>query len=362
MAASSFSKRLLHWFDQHGRKNLPWQKNPTPYRVWVSEVMLQQTQVTTVISYFKVFIKQYPTVQDLASAPIDDVLHLWSGLGYYARARNLHLAARYIVERHNGRLPATLEDLSRLPGIGRSTAGAILSLAFKQRAIILDGNVKRVLARHDAVSGLVNTSQVLEDLWEIADRYTPQERIQDYTQAIMDLGATVCVPREPDCPNCPMKRTCQAYRSGEPTRYPEKTQKSRKMPLKSARLLLIINAQQEIYLEKRPPTGIWGGLWCFPETDMETSPLRWCQQQLGIKVKKTGEFPAFIHTFTHYHLQVHPVILKVTGAHSAASIREGRDHIWHQFTGKDRGLLKKGLPVPASKLLKQLEKDYGNEV
>src|SRR5690606_6541720 len=212
--SDDFAQRVLVWFDQHGRKHLPWQQGITPYRVWLSEIMLQQTQVATVIPYFERFIARFPDVQSLAAAPIDDVLHLWTGLGYYARARNLHRCAQTIVRDYGGEFPASVAALSELPGIGRSTAGALASIAHQQRAAILDGNVKRVLARHHAIDGWPGTTQTLSQLWQFAEQHTPDKRSDHYTQAMMDLGATVCTRSKPACDHCPVADSCIAYAQG----------------------------------------------------------------------------------------------------------------------------------------------------
>ena len=238
MNSSSFQQNILAWFDQHGRKDLPWQQDITPYRVWLSETMLQQTQVATVIPYFNAFVEKFPTIECLAQAPIDEVLHRWSGLGYYARARNLHKTAQLIVEK--GRFPDTLDELIALPGIGLSTAGAILSIAFKKSHPILDGNVKRVLTRFKAVSGWPGNSQVNKELWAISAHLTPIERVADYTQAMMDLGATICTRSKPACEDCPLESHCLARITGTvsllPTPKPAKT-----LPVKQLVFLLLSN-------------------------------------------------------------------------------------------------------------------------
>ena len=214
--STTFAPRVLAWFARHGRHDLPWQSNRSPYRVWLSEIMLQQTQVTTVIPYFERFTQRFPTLNDLALASEDDVLHLWTGLGYYARARNLHRAARQVIDQ-GGEFPRSVDDLVSLPGIGRSTAGAIMSLAFGERAVILDGNVKRVLARHNAITGWPGTSGTQKSLWAVAEQYTPRERVADYNQAMMDLGATLCVRSKPNCTSCPVAATSLSFTiSGTP--------------------------------------------------------------------------------------------------------------------------------------------------
>ena len=235
-ADGSFARRLLAWWDTHGRKNLPWQRERTPYRVWISEIMLQQTQVGTVVPYFERFMTRFPTVETLARADLDEVLHLWSGLGYYARARNLHRAAGLVVRNHGGVFPDTVEAIRTLPGIGRSTAAAIVAQSHGRRAAILDANVKRVLARRHRVAGAVSSSATLDELWRLAESQTPAERVADYTQAIMDLGATVCRRTRPRCPDCPVRADCQGHATGDPERYPEKAPR-RKRRLERSRFL-----------------------------------------------------------------------------------------------------------------------------
>ncbi|NBB92056.1 MAG: A/G-specific adenine glycosylase, partial [Gammaproteobacteria bacterium] len=260
-----FAQRLLAWWEQHGRHDLPWQQERSPYRVWVAEIMLQQTQVGTVIPYFERFMGRFPDLPSLAHAPIDDVLAHWSGLGYYARARNLHAAAVRCLEEHGGDLPPDAESLERLPGIGRSTANAIVAQAQDRRAPILDGNVKRVLARHAGVEGWPGRSAVLRSLWQEAEALTPQDRARDYTQAIMDLGATLCTPRRPACERCPVDEDCFARRADRVEELPAPKPK-RSRPLRDATLVIIENDRGELLLQRRPPSGIWGGLWSLPES------------------------------------------------------------------------------------------------
>lgn len=293
----NFAQRLLAWYATDGRKDLPWQRNRDPYAIWVSEIMLQQTQVTTVIPYFERFLQRFPNIAALAQAPIDDVLHLWTGLGYYARARNLHKAAQLIQTSHAGQFPKTIEQVVKLPGIGLSTAGAILSFAFGQTHSILDGNVKRVLCRHRAVDGWPGTTKVHNSLWEIALQLTPKAQAAQYNQAIMDLGATLCRRSKPDCPQCPAKLDCIAFAKGTVANYPASKPKTKK-PVRQTFMLIAVNEQQEVMLEQRPPVGIWGGLWCFPEAA--------ATEQLTIR----QQLPEFRHTFSHYHLDITPVIIE----------------------------------------------------
>ncbi|HMY01225.1 MAG TPA: A/G-specific adenine glycosylase, partial [Agitococcus sp.] len=304
---NSFASQVLTWFDDHGRHDLPWQINPTPYRVWVSEIMLQQTQVATVIPYYQRFMASFPDVRSLAEANEDLVLQHWAGLGYYARARNLHYAAQQVMAL-GGEFPQTLDGLMTLKGVGRSTAGAILSLAWQQRGVIMDGNVKRVLSRHFAVAGDSSSSQIQQQLWTLAEENTPQQRFAAYTQAMMDLGATLCTRSKPLCLYCPVKATCQAYALGTPTAFPQKKQ-SKVLPTKTAYFLLIENQQQQLLWLKRPPTGIWGGLWCLPQVDVEQlAELQTIlEQQWHIKRLQLQPLAEFRHTFSHYHLMIKPV-------------------------------------------------------
>lgn len=298
MTPALFQQCVLAWFDQHGRKDLPWQQAISPYSVWLSEIMLQQTQVTTVIPYFQAFTRRFPTLDSLARASLDEVLPLWSGLGYYARARHLHKTAQLIAER--GAFPNTLMELSALPGIGRSTAGAILSIAFNQSQPILDGNVKRVLARFKAVSGWTGNSQVAHQLWAISAELTPSTRVAAYTQAMMDLGATVCLRSRPYCALCPLASHCQAKQLNAVSTYP--TPKPRKtLPARSVVFLLLHNEQNEVLLTKRPPLGIWGGLWSLLEFDSIKAATDWCLTK-HIIIKQQRILATQRHTFSHYHL------------------------------------------------------------
>lgn len=341
MNASDFQQRVLTWFDQQGRKDLPWQQDTTPYRVWLSESMLQQTQVATVIPYFKAFVEKFPTLECLAQAPIDEVLHSWSGLGYYARARNLHQTAKLIVE--HGRFPDKLEELIALPGIGLSTAGAILSIAFKKSHPILDGNVKRVLARFKAISGWPGNSRVNKQLWAISAYLTPIDRVADYTQAMMDLGATVCTRSKPACEGCPLEGHCLARVSGTvselPTPKPVKT-----LPVKQLVVLLISNDLGQRLLEKRPPTGIWGGLWSLPEFDSIEAAHNWCLTK-NWSIANSKTLATRRHTFSHYHLDYTPVLIQTDNPINF--VMEAGQTVWYN-TKQINNL---GLPAPIKKLL-----------
>lgn len=259
----TFADKVLVWFDQHGRKDLPWQQNPTPYRVWVSEIMLQQTQVATVIPYYERFMQRFPDVQTLADAPQDDVLKHWEGLGYYSRARNLHKTAQQVRDEYAGAFPTTLPSMEALAGIGRSTAAAILSLSHGQREAILDGNVKRVLARYHAIAGWSGEPRTLKQLWEHAEQHLPASRNADYTQAMMDMGATLCTRSKPLCLLCPLQDGCQAFQQGRPHDYPGKRPK-KNLPEKSAIALLLRNHDGELLLQHRPPHRHLGRLMEFP--------------------------------------------------------------------------------------------------
>ncbi|HET7370275.1 MAG TPA: A/G-specific adenine glycosylase [Gammaproteobacteria bacterium] len=339
VGADAFASRLLAWFRQHGRHDLPWQRNQTPYRVWVSEIMLQQTQVATVIPYYQRFTARFPDVAALAAAPLDDVLALWSGLGYYARARHLHRAAQVVVEQYDGTLPESIDDLIALPGIGRSTAGAILSLSRGQRHAILDGNVKRVLARYHAVNGWPGDKRVADELWQFAEEHTPEIDCASYTQAIMDLGATVCTRRNPACQRCPQQATCVAHREGRENEFP--TPRARRVYPERTRRMLVIECNGAVLLERRPPTGIWGGLWSFPELDDDADPQEQCAR-LGLQPRATEPAPAFTHDFTHFRLRAEPMVVTAT----VASVMDASRYVW--YNGQS-GI---GLPAPIRKWLK----------
>ncbi|MGE3296621.1 MAG: A/G-specific adenine glycosylase [Porticoccaceae bacterium] len=344
-ARPDFSARLLAWFDRHGRHDLPWQRDRSPYRVWLSEIMLQQTQVNTVIPYFERFVAVFPDVAALAAAPIDSVLHHWTGLGYYARARNLHRTAHLVVECHDGIFPATLAELTALPGIGRSTAGAIVAIACGQRAAILDGNVKRVLARHGAIAGWPGQTDVAAELWESAERLTPTERVADYTQAIMDLGATLCTRARPACERCPVRTDCLAHAKGTAEQYPGRKPKAA-TPIRATRFLILRDPAGAVLLEQRPPTGVWGGLWSFPECAPETDIASQCDA-LGYRALGWQTRAARRHVFSHYRLDYTPV--EVTVAPGFA-IADGDGRRW--VSPSSPGAL--GLPAPVKTLLSEL--------
>ena len=343
----SFAARVLAWYHSHGRKNLPWQQGRTTYRVWVSEIMLQQTQVDTVVPYFERFMQRFPDVQALAAAPEDEVLHYWSGLGYYARARNLQRAARQVVETCDGALPTDVDALNALPGIGRSTAGAILAQAHGLRHAILDGNVKRVLARYHGVEGWTGQTAVQQRLWAYAEQHTPHENLVDYTQAIMDLGATLCTRARPRCNDCPLLDDCVAFhtlRTHElPAPRPRKT-----LPVKTSRFLVLMDPDDRVMLEKRPPSGIWGGLWSLPEMAPDEDVARHCRERWQFDVTAPEEVPGFRHSFSHYHLDILPCRLRVKNPDQC--VMEDQGIVWYNIAQPDR----LGLAAPIRTILQNL--------
>ncbi|MBT8145913.1 MAG: A/G-specific adenine glycosylase [Gammaproteobacteria bacterium] len=342
---SDFTDNLLCWFADNGRKDLPWQQDSTPYRVWVSEIMLQQTQVSTVIPYYQRFMEAFPDLQTLAAANQDQVLHHWTGLGYYARARNLHRAAQDVLEKFDGKFPEHVEQLCELPGIGQSTAGAIVALAHGKRATILDGNVKRVLTRCFAVAGWPEQSAVKKQLWELADTLTPEKEVARYTQAIMDLGATVCTRSKPECPVCPMQNRCQALKSDTIDSYPGR-RPAKSLPVKATVMHMLHNRKNQVLLEKRPPSGIWGGLWSFPETtDANRFPNG---LMIELQPAEPERWPVLRHTFSHYHLDITPLHQQV-GKLPDKVMESGR-WLWYPLDTP----LEVGLAAPVKKLLERL--------
>ncbi len=303
----SFARRLLNWYDDNGRSDLPWKRNASAYRVWVSEIMLQQTRVQTAIPYYRRFIRRFPGVRKLAQAPLGDVMSHWSGLGYYSRARNLHAAARIVRERFGGRIPKRFDDLVKLPGIGRSTAAAILALAHGERHAILDGNVKRILARHGDIAGWPGRAAVGRRLWRAAEKHLPQDRIADYTQAMMDLGALVCTKTNPDCKACPVARDCRARIAGRVARRPApKPARARQQ-----RRIVVLMAlhRNRLLLERRPAAGIWGHLLSFPEAFDKRRAQVWYQHHLG-EPDTACYWPAVRHDLTHLRLVIVPLKLE----------------------------------------------------
>ncbi|MFK0571548.1 A/G-specific adenine glycosylase [Endozoicomonas sp.] len=348
----TFSQKLLDWFDNHGRKHLPWQQNKTPYRVWISEIMLQQTQVTTVIPYFLKFMERFPEVTDLATAHEDEVLHYWSGLGYYSRARNLHKAAKKVVEHFSGEFPRSVEQLMELSGIGRSTAGAIASISMGIRAPIMDGNVKRVLTRYFAIHGWSGQTRVANELWEIADKLTPENRVGDYSQVMMDLGATVCKRSKPACHVCPLEDNCIAHKTGQEKLFPESKPKKNK-PERSTVMLMVVNQYGEVLLEKRPPTGIWGGLWSFPEISDPDQITEETFEKTGLTLNNCDFWQSFRHTFSHYHLDITPALtfVEYPGQNAAPEIKDSDAYCWFALNQPPE----LGLAAPVKKLLQKVE-------
>ncbi|MGV6859922.1 MAG: A/G-specific adenine glycosylase [bacterium] len=344
------SSRVLDWFDAHGRKHLPWQEDITPYRVWVSEIMLQQTQVATVIPYFQRFMQRFPSVDMLAEASEDEVLALWSGLGYYARGRNLHAAAKQVVEKLEGSLPCQRAALESLPGIGRSTAGAIASIACGAPEVILDGNVKRVLSRFHAVEGWPGQSAVLKRLWSLAESHRPVQRFGDYSQAMMDLGATLCTRTRPACERCPLQSDCRAHAIGEPTSFPyPKPKKAR--PHKVRQFLLLENSARELFMQRRAASGLWGGLWSFPELEEDVSARDWVEENLAMMVKSKDTWPAFSHAFSHYDLTVVPVHIRTDSALDRVMEMEQDEAVWYNSSQSLPG----GVPTPVQQLIQQYQ-------
>ena len=356
ISPAKLQKLLFTWFEQHGRHNLPWQENKTPYRVWISEVMLQQTQVSTVIPYFERFMQHFPTLMVLAKAQEDEVLHLWSGLGYYSRARNLHRAAKMVQEKFAGIFPTDQQVLQSLPGVGPSTAGAIAAIAFQQNATIVDGNVKRVLTRLQGLLAPINIKSTENQLWELAKYYTPTKRVDDYTQAIMDLGATICLRRNPRCTLCPLNKHCFAYAEGMTAHLPQK-KASAQLPVRAV-TLLIFKKENEILLYKRPSRGIWGGLWSYPEIQgsfNKTKTQSFCQRHLKIKPHLYQELEVFQHTFTHFHLDIYPVLIpleKITEKHPAIIFTNEQMEITQQIWYNPDQQMLIGLPKPVQSIMR----------
>jgi A/G-specific adenine glycosylase len=341
----SFTRKILGWFPEHGRRQLPWQ-NSNAYQRWLSEIMLQQTQVATVIPYFQRFVTRFPDVATLANAEQDEVLHMWSGLGYYARARNLHRCAQLVCEKYHGVFPNDFDTVCALPGIGRSTAGAILAFAYGQRQAILDANVKRVLCRYHAIRGWPGQGDIEKLLWQLAEDYTPAQSVSKYTQAIMDIGATVCRQRNPQCRHCPLQTACLAHSQGNAETYPDRKAKKRR-PTRATTMLLIQNPERHILLQKRPPSGIWGGLWSLPECS--TGDIDgWCRQHLGLRVKPGQPWPTLRHSFSHYHLDITPVPVQLLGA--CSQVMETSPTVWYNLRHPDA----RGLATPVLSLLDKM--------
>lgn len=342
---SDFASTLIHWQKTHGRHDLPWQNTRDPYAIWVSEIMLQQTQVAAVIAYYQKFMQRFPDIARLASAEQDEVLQHWSGLGYYSRARNLHHAAQIITEEYDGCFPSDFEDIQKLPGIGRSTAAAIASFAFDTPQPILDGNVKRVFARHFLVEGWPGLPKVEKQLWRLAEELMPERGMVAYTQGLMDLGATLCTRSRPRCDDCPLQLTCVAYAENKvkalPNSKPRKT-----IPERSITMLLLLQGD-EVLLEKRPPSGIWGGLWSLPEMASNEDAQTMARERYGLETEALTTLPVLTHTFTHFRLHITPQPLRITG-----HLNEARQALVMLLNREDA--IGAALPTPIRKILTEL--------
>ena len=341
----AFSERVIRWQALHGRRGLPWQGTRDAYRVWLSEVMLQQTQVATVIPYYERFVARFPDVRSLAAASIDEVLALWSGLGYYARARNLHRAAQAVVDRHAGVFPATFEELELLPGVGRSTAGAIAAFAGGERRAILDGNVRRVLARHAGIGGDPSAAATLAALWAEAEARLPVRNIEAYTQAMMDLGADVCLASKPLCAACPVAADCVALHEGRIAELPGK--RARRAKARRRIAMLVVVSRGEVLLEKRPASGIWGGLWSLPEAPADAMPAAVLKRDWGLTASHVEPLEPFEHAFTHFTLEVAPWHVRLA---KASKIAQGRPATWMPLADISGA----ALPSPVKRLLSRL--------
>lgn len=341
-----FANRLIAWQKIHGRHDLPWQKTLDPYAIWVSEIMLQQTQVAAVIDYYGRFMQRFPTIANLARAEQEQVLQLWSGLGYYSRARNLHNAAQMIMDEYAGQFPQEFEAIQSLPGIGRSTAAAIASFAFNEPRAILDGNVKRVFARHFLVEGWPGTPKVEKQLWALAEDLLPEENIMAYTQGLMDLGATLCTRNKPRCDECPLNKTCLAYKRQRVNELP--TSKPRKTIPEKQTVMLLLRNGNEVMLEKRPPSGIWGGLWSLPEISEKENAEQSVDLRYGIQAECLPALKTLSHAFTHFRLHIQPQPMQVI--HIRPHAREA-GIIWLPL----EDAIGAALPTPVRKILLRLK-------
>jgi A/G-specific adenine glycosylase len=341
----AFSARLLSWHKRHGRHDLPWQGTRDPYRIWLAEIMLQQTQVAAVIPYYQGFLQRFPDIATLAAAPQDEVLRLWSGLGYYSRARNLRRAAQLVVAHHGGAFPRALDDIEALPGIGRSTAAAIAAFAYGTRAAILDGNVKRVLARHFAVAGFPGEKRIEKQLWQLAQELLPPRALARYTQAIMDLGATLCTRAQPACKDCPLHASCAALALGRVREFPT-PRPAKAVPTRTTHMLLLMH-KGELLLEKRPSAGIWGGLWSLPELEDSADAKRHCRTRYGCSIAAAQPLDPLAHGFTHFRLQIQPLLCPVNKLSPAA--REA-GQIWLSLEEAHGA----AIPVPVRRLIERL--------
>ncbi|NOT14633.1 MAG: A/G-specific adenine glycosylase [Methylotenera sp.] len=345
---SDFSSRLITWQKQYGRHDLPWQNTTDPYAIWVSEIMLQQTQVSTVIGYYAKFMQRFPDIATLANATQDEVLQHWSGLGYYSRARNLHHAAQTMMDDFHGQFPQDFAAIQTLSGIGRSTAAAIASFAFNQVQTILDGNVKRVLTRHFAIAGWPSHPKIEKELWLLAESLLPQHEMVAYTQGLMDLGATLCTRNKPQCSTCPLQNTCKAYQKDMVDQFP--TPKPRKaLPEKNTTMLIFLYGN-EVLLEKRPARGIWGGLWSFPETENSSDYMAITQNRFGIVAEDKKPLAVFSHAFTHFKLHITPQPMQVLN--KASEVRNA-GQIWLSV----EDAMSAAIPTPVRKILQTLTKN-----
>jgi len=342
---TDFAQRLIDWQKQYGRHDLPWQNTTDPYAIWVSEIMLQQTQVAAVIGYYQKFMQRFPDIATLANASQDEVLQHWSGLGYYSRARNLHNAAQIIVDEHQGAFPADFTTIQTLPGIGRSTAAAIASFAFNQVQTILDGNVKRVLARYFAIEGWPGAPSIEKQLWALAESLLPETGMVAYTQGLMDLGATLCTRSKPQCNRCPLASDCEAFKLGRTHLLP--TPKPRKSTPEKSVTMLILRQGDSVLLEKRPASGIWGGLWSFPETELTEHLTEYAKQRFGLEVSPAAPLAQLSHAFTHFKLHIKPQPLIVTGRHTQLG---EAGQVWLNI----EDALGAAIPTPVRKILQNL--------
>ena len=341
----AFAARLLAWHKRHGRHDLPWKGTRDAYRIWVSEIMLQQTQVAAVIPYYQRFLERFPDIAALAAAPQDEVLRLWSGLGYYSRARNLQRAAQLVMDHHGGAFPRALEAIAALPGIGRSTAAAIAAFAYGTRAAILDGNVKRVLARHFAIAGFPGEKRVENRLWQLAEEQLPPRAIASYTQAIMDLGATLCTRAQPACAACPLAASCAALALGRVSDFPA-PRPAKAVPTRATHRLLLLR-DGELLLEKRPPSGIWGGLWSLPEIDDAAGVRAHCRRHYGCSIAAPQPLAPLAHGFTHFKLRIQPLVCEVE---KLAPSARAPGQIWLSLEDAHGA----AIPVPVRKLIERL--------
>ncbi len=349
--SSEFSDALLDWYENNGRLSLPWQRDRDPYKIWLSEIMLQQTQVETVIPYFERFLSEFPAIGALALAGEDRVMANWAGLGYYARARNLHKTAKIIQTDYQGVFPSKFEQVVALPGIGKSTAGAILAFSFQQRHPILDGNVKRVLARCYRIAGFPGQKLVADRMWKLADGLTPDTRIDDYTQAIMDLGATVCKRSKPDCQRCPVSTFCQALASDRIGQYPERKKPTVKTQ-KQTRMLVIRKDDGSVLLQKRPPSGIWGGLWSLPQIDDPTADsLHWSRSALSVEIGNPAFMKTLKHSFSHFDILIQPIIYEQIS--DSLGIMDDEHYLWY-----NANLDNVGIPTAVKRILDNVDKEY----